>query len=624
MIKKICDRRDWFYALLTCMACFISLNTDLGSISVDATGGIWEFLAVNLKKLEYSIPTFSYRDGILAFLIFVFFLNMKRHELSEISCLVWRIPAVLTAFFLLFGYSFRYTNSWDLIFMDSFHMMLSMIIWLGYYVFFHRIYECLIAWLLLANRNEEKEAGIFTHWLFDRNAFAGTFSMILLFWLPYIIAKYPGAAMPETLAEMRQYYWNDFNNYYPPLHTILLSLIMELGNLIYSYTFGFFLNLMIQLVMLLSSFSYGFVLMKRWNTPYIFRYMALGIICVVQFFPMEATIVEKDIPYTACVIFLVLQCFEWIRTLQDNKMISVRNMLGMILTCMGAACFRNEGIYLVLSAGIGMSICAWYVLWKVDRKKCIRVFVGLLLPVVLFLGYQKLMLPALGVKDNGPQEALSIPFQQTARYVRDYSHELTPEDEEIISRVLDYENLAELYDPITSDPVKFRYHGETAEDLKDYFGLWFRQLIKHPGNAVEATMNNAYGWFYQEGYAHNYMMDSQIDGHEIRWSIEQPEMLDGFRQVMERVAKLLSRVPVINWFENSGFVSWMTILFAATLLGAGKSRYLSAILPLLTALLVCIAAPTFNYQVRYIMPVMFTVPFYIPMFLQTIQNQGNI
>lgn len=101
--------------------------------------------------------------------------------------------------------------------------------------------------------------------------------------------------------------------------------------------------------------------------------------------------------------------------------------------------------------------------------------------------------------------------------MRDYGYEISEEDAEIISRVLDYENLAEKYDPITSDPVKYTYHAETTEDLTAYFGLWFRQLLKHPGNAVEATMNNAYGWFYQEGYVQNYMMTTKIDGQDVRW-----------------------------------------------------------------------------------------------------------
>lgn len=166
---------------------------------------------------------------------------------------------------------------------------------------------------------------------------------------------------------------------------------------------------------------------------------------------------------------------------------------------------------------------------------------------------------------------------------------MTAEEAEIIGKVLDYENLAELYDPITSDPVKYTYHAETTGELLDYFRVWAIQLVKHPANAVEATMNNAYGWFYQEGYTQNYMMTSRIDGQDVRWEINQPAKLAGVRQVMERVAKLLSRVPVLNWFENAGMVSMLLILLVAVWIGAGKKRYLVAVSPLIVAVLVCIA-----------------------------------
>jgi hypothetical protein len=113
------------------------------------------------------------------------------------------------------------------------------------------------------------------------------------------------------------------------------------------------------------------------------------------------------------------------------------------------------------------------------------------------------------------------------------------------------------------------------------------------------------------------MMTSRIEGQEIRWEIVQPAKLAGVRQVMERVAKFLSRVPIVNWFENAGFVSWMTILLIAVWSSSGRAKYVLSIVPLIVALLVCIAAPTFNYQMRYIMPVLFCVPFYIPMLLQS-------
>lgn len=622
MWDKICEKKDWIYSIFSCLALMIVLNTDLSSIGAEASaGGFWNILAVNIKKLEYVLPVFTYRDALLSFLVFSFFLKTKQSRCGEISSLTYKIPAGLTAFFLVFGYSFRYTNSWNLVFMDGFHCALSLVMMLGFYFLFARIYGLLLEKICTYAGEKKKTPGKCTEWLFEKHAFWGAFLVILLCWLPYVIAKFPGAAMPETLAEMRQYYWEALNNYYPPFHTVMTGLLMELGNLLGSYTLGFFINLVLQLALLLSAFSYGFMLMKRWETPYGFRYLALAIICIVQFFPMEATVVEKDIPYAACEIFLMLLLYELVRTMQSCQAYSGKKILGMILCCMGVACNRNEGFYLILASGVGISIYAYRLLWKTQREKCKRIMAAVLAPLLLFGGYQKILLPACGVEDNGVKEALSIPFQQTARYVRDYGGEISEEEAEIVSEVLDYENLAELYDPVTSDPVKATYHAESFEELTDYLGVWFRQLLRHPGNAVEATMNNVYGWFFQEGYAHNYMMDSQIEGQEIRWEIRQPAKLAGFRHVMERTAKLLSRVPVVNWFENAGFVSWMTILLAAVWIGSRRKRYLLPLIPLLAALLVCVAAPTFNYQMRYIMPIMFCVPFFAPMALQGLKEK---
>ncbi|MFR5355187.1 MAG: DUF6020 family protein [Clostridia bacterium] len=155
--------------------------------------------------------------------------------------------------------------------------------------------------------------------------------------------------------------------------------------------------------------------------------------------------------------------------------------------------------------------------------------------------------------------------------------------------------------------------------MLDYFRVWAIQLVKHP-QCGGSDQNNAYGWFYQEGYTQNYMMTSRIDGQDVRWEINQPAKLAGVRQVMERVAKLLSRVPVLNWFENAGMVSMLLILLVAVWIGAGKKRYLVAVSPLIVAVLVCIAGPTFNYQMRYIMPVMFCVPFLAGLFVQSMRE----
>ena len=623
-MKKIWNTttKNWVYGVLACMAVMITLNADLSSISAEvARGGFFNVLAMTIKKLEYVLPVFTYRDALLALLVLFFFRKTQVREHPGISLWSIRIPAGLTAFFLVFGYSFYYTNSWNLIFMDKLHLFLAAVMMVGYYALFVRIFGLIVDKVPVWAGVSGERPGKLSELVFERHAFWGPFLVILLFWMPYILAKFPGASMPETLAEMRQFYWNDMNNYYPPMHTVLLSLVMQLGNAIHSYTLGFFLNLVIQLGMLLSAFAYGFTRMRQWQTPYRLRWAALAMICIVEFFPMESTVVEKDIPYAACVIFLVLLLYELVLQMRKGDGMNRAQAAGYVLSCIGTAGFRNEGIYLVLVSGIAVTCYVLHAWRKQNCRKCSRVLLTVLLPILFMLLYQKALLPALGVTDNGPKEALSIPFQQTARYVRDYGYEISEKDAEIISKVLDYENLAEKYDPITSDPVKYTYQAETTEDLTAYFGLWLRQLLKHPGNAVEATMNNAYGWFYQEGYAQNYMMTSKIEGQDVRWEINQPAKLAGVRQVMERVAKWLSRVPVVNWFENAGIVSWLTILLTAFFVGTKKKKYLLSMAPVLTALMVCIAAPTFHYQMRYIMPVMFCVPFYAAMAIQALREK---
>ena len=54
---------------------------------------------------------------------------------------------------------------------------------------------------------------------------------------------------------------------------------------------------------------------------------------------------------------------------------------------------------------------------------------------------------AIGVEPGSVRAMLSIPLQQTARYVTTYPEDVTKEEKEALEAVLDYENLSEIYDP---------------------------------------------------------------------------------------------------------------------------------------------------------------------------------
>lgn len=143
--KKLYEKRDWIYGILVCFALMAALNTDLSEIQAEAAGGgFFVQLAMGIKMLEYLFPVFNYRDAILAFFVFYFFLKSREQWKESVPGRVYRLPAALTAFFLVFGYSFYYTNSWNLILMDGFHMAVSAVMFCGYYILFARIYGLLL------------------------------------------------------------------------------------------------------------------------------------------------------------------------------------------------------------------------------------------------------------------------------------------------------------------------------------------------------------------------------------------------------------------------------------------------------------------------------------------------
>lgn len=115
---------------------------------------------------------------------------------------------------------------------------------------------------------------------------------------------------------------------------------------------------------------------------------------------------------------------------------------------------------------------------KVHWKKVRTVIICLILPLALAKGISGFIEYYYHVEQDSPKEMFSLPFQQTARYVRDYGTEVTEDEKQAIEKVLDYNSLAEIYSEVTADPVKTTYHAQNTKELMDYFTVWFRLVFK--------------------------------------------------------------------------------------------------------------------------------------------------
>lgn len=103
----------------------------------------------------------------------------------------------------------------------------------------------------------------------------------------------------------------------------------------------------------------------------------------------------------------------------------------------------------------------------------------------------------LGVVPGSVREVLSVPFQQTARFMKLRSDEVSKEEFEIINQVLPASKLGRRYNPDNADYIKDKFKVEsTKKDLIEYFKVWLAMGFRHPRIYIDATLANTYGYFY--------------------------------------------------------------------------------------------------------------------------------
>ena len=345
--------------------------------------------------------------------------------------------------------------------------------------------------------------------------------------------------------------------------------------------------------------------MEKWRISWVFRVIAFIVFVFIPCFPLYAMNQTKNTIYTNWLLIyaillahLVFDTGEFMK----KKWMSALFMLSVLLQML----HMKYGIHIVLISIVPVAIM-YRKYWK---RWCVLYLVPIFLYSVVF---NAVLLPMWKVAPGSEREKYSIPFQQTARYVKEYGAEVTPEERAAIDEVLVYDSLAALYIPQTSDGVKFYgYRSDhTEEEMKAYLKVWFQMLWKHPGIYVEAAINECFGFFYPGfwdwtnyyGFSEN--VNTYGDGF---FHIYHPQELAGLKAGITEWAESFRNMPVLKMFYRAGSYTWVLFWTAAILIILKKGKYLIPLLPLLGTVLVCIVSP-YNANTRYLLPVIFGISF---------------
>ena len=354
--------------------------------------------------------------------------------------------------------------------------------------------------------------------------------------------------------------------------------------------------------------------MKKLGISLKFRLAVLCVYCFVPMFPFYSMSAVKDVLFSAGMVLYGLMLFHLIDHRQEPM--GWKQIGGLILLLFFLDIFRNNGFHVII-----LSLPFLFPVMKGNRK---RLLIVALCFLTLHCGYYKLLLPGLHITNGSIREALSLPFQQTARYVRDHEEDVTKEDRQAIDRVLGYDTLAKRYKPELADPVKNEYNKYAdSKDLKAYFAAWFRGLLKHPDTYVQATMNNVYGFFYpnQTSWYLYYKYDDRITENGL--VDYHYNGLEGLRNGLVAYGNLFPYLPFVGLISNIGMNTWVLLYLAVWMFDRRRRRYFVVLLPYLASVLISVAAPA-NTYFRYALPYIFAMPLLMALMKAISGRRGSL
>lgn len=638
------------------------LMSDIEDMGTHKTTGMWSFsfkaliLALTSTILtNTNLVPFLYKSASESFL--VAFTNSQHYEFNHIFILIafywifeyairclkhgykvsilYVLLAIVFAFFMVEGQRYvkqdtirSFVMGYSTVFMYMAVMVGWAIVFLAALILLDKMFESISTRLSVGYDYTNR---IVSH--ISRHIFVYILLLLLLMLLPVSLIAFPGQFMGDTAGiiaqgyniESYKPYWSPeeggikLGNHHPITYTLLLHVCIVTGKSLFgSYNIGIYINVLLQIIISAAAFAYCISTLHhsgilRLGTALILA-CCYGLNAQVQTYLL---LVSKDAFYGAAILFFLTSAYRLCYC-------SLRKSTCFIFVCSALLCvlFRNDGIYVILPT-----------LFVLLTQKQSRRISAVLLPalIVFWLVFGKILLPLAGVAPGSKREMLSIPFQQTARYLVTHPEDVTESEQSAIDSVLIYNLVAESYDPDISDPVKNLYREKaTGEDVSRYFKAWKSMFVKHPATYVYAFLNNKYEYFYPNapiekafsfGWSEIRMDVSNQYCETVGTDFHYPLQTKTLRELYETIRDSMLTIPLISGLLAAPFYLWISLILLAYSLKRKNRNALVLCVPILMIILINLAGPTNGNYFRYSYPIMICLPIIISSTLHVSKEQ---
>ena len=444
----------------------------------------------------------------------------------------------------------------------------------------------------------------------EKKDFLINFGILILLYLPVLLAEYPGFFVYDAQDELNEVLTRTFTTHHPLIHVLLLGGTIALFHKISgSWNLGIFMYLLFQMLVIAAVFAYVIGFMKK-------RGFGTGcrILCILYYglFPpivMFTLCSSKDGLFSALLILVTVFLFQ---LTGDTKtfLADKRKVLLFIASATLMPCFRHNGFYAYL---VFVPFAIWYF-----RKKLNKVFVTCLIsPVILYLIISNALSLALTDGDTHHQEMLTVPIMQLSRTYKYHRDEFTEDEVRILTSYIPSENL-DLYTDRVSDLVKVgfdntRYRGNSV----DFWKLWYAKLKEYPMTYVNAMLLTSYGYVYPAAKINVYKgttvytftyEDSSYFGYEVELPGERKSLfkpIDDLYRYLS-IGTFFEDHPIPGLLFAPGMLAIIYLFVFCYRLAYGHYRTILPFMPIFLTFCTILLGPT--YLVRYVIYLWFAFP----------------
>lgn len=439
-------------------------------------------------------------------------------------------------------------------------------------------------------------------------------AIIFMFYLPVAIMMFPGVTCFDTNHMLVMYAEPEaagISGHHPLFDTLVFGkVVFTVARLTDSFRAGVFFFLILQC--LGTALSFGRVLVfsqKTLSLSWEVRFILLAFFSLFPLYSLFSLYFTKDSFFSIFFVLFFVEFLEMVIT-RGESLGRPSKAAVFVLLCLLCCLTKKLGVYIVLGS------LAVYLI--AIRKRLLVPTVAALSCALLMFGLYPVALSAAHISPGGMQEVLSVPFQQTGRYVLSVPQAITEDERTAIDAILSYDTIEQCYIYNNADGLKGydRLASKPQESYRDYLKVWFAQGLRHPLIYFDAFVALNTPWFSFQpimplfSYGWNPELDAALLGQEFNL---RPAVCEKTSSLLGAFYEHLCAFPIVGHLFTLGM--WATLLPAfaiSLLLRVRMRRYLVCIAPIaLSIVLGMWCSPTAleaGNGMRYLIPVVYSMP----------------